>query len=180
MIGLSAFVLLGVVAWALFLHNTPGVPGGIPGDPGGAILNQLRPVADALPRDLAIDTGATFYSEPHQDSCDGIPSTVGWDPVEVQIDVKVPSGQELAVLSAVDAYFMTHGWKASSPSDFPDGRWIWPPGSGQDWQATPDWKWAKTLTDGRPAIANFTTLGNTNDWLLQAEAPSTLKPVTGC
>jgi hypothetical protein len=138
------------------------------GDPGGRILAQLTNVASAVPPNAHVNY--TNGDEPHSDSCDGNPNTVGWDPAVVQINFSWRSSSK-TLWQKVGGALHRLGWR-------------WAPGSVETttfrWVSIGSWNWKTWLKPKRLAIASLSKLGFSNIWDLVVEAPATLAPPTGC
>ena len=126
------------------------------GDPGGQVLDQLRPATVALPQDAKIAYRNDV--EPRWDSCDGRPGTYGWDDVVVQVHFTT-AAPDFEVRANADTALRRIGWQ-------PDGNY--PVGSF----------WTKVLANGTTAKAS---LDHGQDaWDLFVLAPPVGQRASGC
>ena len=120
------------------------------GDPGGRILAQLRPLRSIVPPGAKLNY-AQFY-EPHPDSCDGNPSTVGWDPATVNMAFSDPAPSPLPY---VIARLQQLGWQVVEPTT----------------------SWTKVLKNHTSATA---FIDFSDGWEFTATAPADGPAPTGC
>jgi hypothetical protein len=129
-----------------------------PGDPGGRILDQLRPLATAVPRNAKVDYA--HFQEAQLDSCDGVPSTRGWDGPVVQIRFNW-NGSTATLLGHANHRLKQLGWKQAAPPSVGPGA-----------------EWTKRLKNGSGVTASLEGFGG--GWTLFAQAPPVGKLVSGC
>ena len=145
---------------ALVVHRHADQPSG---DPGGRIIAQLRPAVAALPPDARV-----LYRndvEPRWDSCDGRPSTYGWDDVVVQVHFASATGPD-AILADADAVLTSQRWSSIPLARMPD---------------VVQQMWSKVITNGTTAkISLAEDQYGTNEWSLFASAPPQGQRVSGC
>ncbi len=133
------------------------------GDPGGRILNELRPVAAALPDGAKIAYRQDI--EPRWDSCDGRPGTFGWDDAVVIVHFTTTLSPG-AVGAHADAALRPLGWTANAT---------------RYQESVFAYTWAKTLRDGTTARAQISNDGqNPDTWDLYAGAALVGPRVSGC
>jgi hypothetical protein len=150
-----------VVAIVMAGCSTTPSPTGNP-DPGHRLMSSIQPVLGVLPTDAHVTL--RHASEPRWDSCDGVKSTYGWDPVTVDAEFTV-DGSPAQIVSHIDSSLRAMGW-VPDRSAFGDGAWYG----------------TRTLVGGTTASAQL--LGGRNaqppDWSIQASAPPAAHPVKGC
>ena len=122
------------------------------GDPGGRILAQLRPLRSIVPPGAKVEYAQ--FLEPRADSCDGNPSTVGWDPATVNMAFSDPSSSPLP---HVAARLQQLGWQVSEPTVS---------------------SWTKVLKNHTSASANIDLTDKT--WEFVATAPADGPAPMGC
>ncbi len=146
---LPAVVIVLGGCWLLFGHTGSG-------DPGGAILNQLTPVASALPHPSLVS------DEPSRDSCDGMAGTAGWSDVVLQGSLEW-SGSDNTLMTKITSGLVGLGWRRIPIPN---------PGEAM---------WKKRLTNGSVATAMLSRspLGSPH-WEFVAQAPPVGKAVSGC
>lgn len=138
--------------------STPA-PTGDP-DPGHARLNALRPVAQALPDGVRILVRT--IAEPTWDSCDGVSSTFGWDPVTVDVQFDANNLTVPAIVDHIRTQLRSQGWSYVSSES----------GGGA-------WNWIRVLAGNVTATVQL--LGSAGeDFDLQADAAPATHPVRGC
>lgn len=98
------------------------------------------------------------------DSCDGRPSTYGWDPVTVDVLFTVGETTSVKVVAHVSAVMGKLGW-TSDAGEPGDGTWVW-----------------SRQVNGKTATAalEFSQSASPPDWSLDAQAPPAAHPVTDC
>lgn len=154
------------------------------GDPGGAILAQLRPVATAVPNGARIDY--MYFIDSKQDSCDGDQRTVGWDPPTVQGEFTWKRGSVQTLYASFNHSMRRLAWKAIPNSSLARvlGSEVYRlDGLGASVPGSYSWQWAKTLASGRMAVTQLSFNGGRygdRRWELFAEAPAALPPPGGC
>lgn len=165
----AALAASGIVFWYRSHHGT--------GDPGGAVMNQLTPAVHALPGygtpklpwvasiPQSLTTSYIIRMEPHQESCDGMPSTIGWSPVVVQAGFQY-TGVPSALFALLSTRLARLGW--ASPAR--------PPGSPP--QNPPGDTWFRRLDNGSRASASLTEGPGT--WSFVVQAPPAGKAASGC
>ena len=135
-------------------------PSGDP-DPGHRFMSALEPVLSAIPAGVHVMTEHRVDSR--WDSCDGRPSTFGWDPVSVDAEFTTDAASR-QVAGHFRAAMRQLGW-AYDAKNSTDAAWMWSRQvSGQT--ATTvlqiDKSWDPPL------------------WSLDAHTPPAAPPVTGC
>ena len=154
----------GVVVWRLSHPNAyeAAVAAlGPTGDPGGRVLAQLSPIRNAIPKRY-VHINYAQYQEPHADSCDGQPNTVGWDDAVVQINFKwTGTDTNLNLMYFAETKLAQDNWTVSQ-EDSP-----------------PYLKWSKTLRNKAAATASLEREDD-GSWTLLGEAPPVGPGVTGC
>jgi hypothetical protein len=132
-------------------------------DPGGRVLHQLQPAAQALPSDAHVIY--RYDLEPKWDSCDGRPGTFGWDNVILQIhfESRTPT---LALVEHADQTLRRLGWSHVYDTGGQVG-------------------WTKQLDSGSVANAQLSNAvpdqgGTTQKWDLFVGAPPIGPQVSGC
>jgi len=128
------------------------------GDPGGRVLDQLRPATAALPSDARIVYRNEV--EPRWDSCDGRPGTEGWNDVVMQVHFTTATA-DINVLSNADAALRRLGWLPDTSR---------PAGSS----------WRKALANGTTARASLEHDVGQDAWTLFVLAPPVGRRVSGC
>ncbi len=131
------------------------------GDPGGRILSQLRLTEVAIPPGSKI--AYANYQEPQLDSCDGKPSTLGWNDAVVQISFNW-SGTDRSLVTFANQQLAAHGWSVH----------IW---SIQ--QNLTSAGWTKQLENGSRSEVELSREAN-GGWLLLAQAPPLGRHVSTC
>jgi hypothetical protein len=133
------------------------------GDPGGRVLRQLQPAAQALPSDAHVIY--RYDLEPKWDSCDGRQGTFGWDDVIVQIhfDSRTPT---TALFEHADETLHRLGWSQKYDNGSQVG-------------------WTKQLINGSVANAQLSNAvpdqgGTTQKWDLYVGAPPIGTRASGC
>jgi hypothetical protein len=152
-IGLLVLASL-VVLWILF---------GPSGDPGGQVLHQLQPAAQALPSDARVMY--RYDLEPKWDSCDGRQGTFGWDDVILDIHFKSKT-PATAVFGHADETFHRLGWSR----EYDTGEQV---------------GWTRRLVSGSVARAQLSKAvpdqgGTTQEWDLYVGAPPIGTRSSGC
>jgi hypothetical protein len=157
-----------MVAIAILLLATLGFMGfwilrGPEADPGGRVLHQLQPAAQALPSDAQVIY--RYDLEPKWDSCDGRPGTLGWDNVILQIhfESRTPT---MALVEHADQTLHRLGWS-------------------HVYDTVGQVAWAKQLDSGSVANAQLSNAvpdqgGGTQKWDLFVSAPPIGPQVSGC
>ena len=114
------------------------------GDPGGRVLDQLRPATAALPSDARIAYRNDV--EPRWDSCDGRPGTEGWNDVVLQVHFTTAT-PDIDVLAHAEAALSRLGWlpDASQPAGY---------------------SWTKALANGTTAKASLEREVGPDAWTL--------------
>ena len=131
------------------------------GDPGGRILDQLRPVSEAVPPNTKIDYAHS--SEPFWDSCDGMAGTFGWDDPSVQVEFEW-SGSPATLISYAKATLAHLGWESFTP---------------QTQDGIPGGAWTKKLDNGTTAQAQLGPSAG-GGWFMFAQAPPLGQRSSGC
>jgi hypothetical protein len=145
---------VGVGAWWHLSSNRTG-------DPGGRVMAQLVPVISAVPEQAS--KSYVWRLEPHQDSCDGIPSTRGWSQVVVQIGFKWRQSPA-ALFSAMNSHLVPLGWSHKRTQ-----------------VAVPlEYLWTKRLTNGTEARLTVDQEYPSSIWQLDAIAPPVGRAASGC
>jgi hypothetical protein len=137
------------------------------GDPGGRVLEQLRPIRNAIPKHGVVINYA-HYQEPHMDSCDGRPGTQGWNEVVVQVSFNW-NGKNEPLMYFAAVQMAKNGWVVSRPGQVTRGAYTGPPYAG----------WSKRLQNGTTANASL-ELEDYGSWTLIATAPPVGRQVSGC
>lgn len=151
--------------WLAYAHRSSG-------DPGGRILNQLVPAAEALPgygTDLLPWTSSPasgrpylLKSEPRIESCDGMSGTTGWSEAAVQGLLRW-DGSGSRLFAVVDSRLDQLGWRRESIP------------------ATNEAVWNKQLSNGSSARAVLSLSPSGGSfWEFVALAPPTGKAASGC
>jgi hypothetical protein len=131
------------------------------GDPGGQILDQLRPVSNAVPPSAKIEYA--HYDEPAWDSCDGMAGTSGWDDPSVQVEFEWSSSPTTVIDFAKVA--LTHdGWGSFTP---------------QVQNGLLGGAWTKRLKNGTTAQVQVGSDGG-GSWFVFGQAPPVGQRVSGC
>ncbi len=153
-----AAAVIGIGAWVLTAQ--PGRLAG--GDPGGRVLAQIAPVADATPDGVKVNY--RNLSEPQVDSCDGRASTRGWSSVVVQVNFDW-TGPPQQVIALVDQKMQALSWARgpSGESDF-----------------LPSQEWDKQLTNGTTAHTDLAVSPDPKSWTLITFAQPQGGQVSGC
>jgi hypothetical protein len=132
-----------------------------PGDPGGRIMAQLMPVVNAVPMTAHVDY--VEQDESHQDSCDGMDGTFGWDPLYVQKVFKWNGGVS-RLFQIVNQRLAASGWKFNGGN-----------------RRKLHWWWRKKLSTGYRASANMQYDRQLlHEWTINTAAPAALPPPSGC
>jgi hypothetical protein len=173
---MGRFLLLAVSASLLAACSSApvGDSTGPSGDTGGKVLQQLEPVASALPgygtsnlpwvSTPSISHPYVIKSEPRMDSCAGRPGTQGWSQVVVQAMFDW-TGSGDALTTEVGDHLHALGWSSVPIRD------------STDFEAM----WSKRLPNESKANAtlNLSATGPPH-WEFVALAPPTGKAATGC
>ncbi|MEY9872452.1 hypothetical protein ABH931_001928 [Streptacidiphilus sp. MAP12-33] len=137
----------------------PPQPVGDP-DPGHRRAAVLNPVLTAVP--LGAGVTGRQSAQTRWDSCDGVLSTFGWDPLTAQAEF-AGGGSAPAVVAHVQEALRTLGWSY-------DGS----PTQGQ-------YQWHRAVPGGAGAQAELYGPGVPDGgWMLQASAPPATHPSDGC
>jgi hypothetical protein len=163
-------VVAGGGAAVLALRTTSGSRGG---DPGGRLLDALRPVMSAVPAGtVEVSTGAhdSAYSPKCPDNRGG---RSGWSPVVVWTAFR-SSKPSSAVITEVDGHLAAQGWRPT-PS-------MWDRNAGQ---LQPAAEWGRTVTPGQTATAVIYQFPEgsgsaTGSWYLGAQAKPPGFALPGC
>lgn len=158
----AAMALAGpALAVAVSLTGCSSVPSPVGNpDPAHLRLDALRPVAQALPAGVQIVNRT--IAEPKWDSCDGVSSTYGWDPVTVDVQFHTNGLPVDTIVDHVKARLRSQGWSYVASES----------GGGA-------WRWIRVLSGNVTATAQL--LGAVGeDFDLQANAEPATHPVKGC
>jgi hypothetical protein len=157
MFGLGLLLLVTCVFLGYWFLWGPG------GDPGGRVLHQLQPAAQAIPSDAHVIY--RYDLEPKWDSCDGRQGTFGWDNVIVQIhfESRTPT---IALVGNADKTLRRLGWS-------------------QQYYTNGQAGWRKQLANGSVANAQLSNVvpgqgGLAQTWDLFVGAPPIGTRVSGC
>ncbi|MFI5035465.1 MAG: hypothetical protein ACHQFZ_04600 [Acidimicrobiales bacterium] len=142
-------------------HLIAGQPSTATGDPGGRVLTQLLPIVSALSG--LTSANYVWKMEPHQDSCDGIPSTRGWSQVVLQMGFTWRQSPG-ALFTAMNSRLTKIGWV-----------------NGQSQHSSPPgYRWTRQLASSKKADLEVNQEYPSSQWQLDALAPPVGKPVSGC
>jgi hypothetical protein len=133
------------------------------GDPGGRILHQLQPAAQAVPAGSQVLYRYDY--EPRLDSCDGRHGTFGWNDVVLQIHFEsaTPTAE---LVEHSDRTLRRLGWDLAYNSGMQTG-------------------WTKHLENGSVANAQLSNAvpdqgGAAQRWDLVVSAPPVGRRASGC
>ena len=151
LLGCLVVVIVAAATWLWFAAQPTG-------DPGGRVLDQLRPATSALPSDARIAYRNDV--EPRWDSCDGRPGTEGWNDIVVQVHFTTAMA-DADVLAHADAALRHLGWLPATSQ---------PVGSS----------WTKALANGTTAKASLEHEVEQDAWTLFVLAPPVGRRASGC
>ncbi|WP_037607779.1 hypothetical protein [Streptacidiphilus rugosus] len=156
----AAVVAMGVAGLSGCAARSGPEPVGDP-DPGHRLLAAVQPVLSVVPPGAQVAMKQSV--EPYWDSCDGVESTYGWDPVTVLVTFG-GGGSADQVADHVRTAMQNLGWEADEGPVGPGG------------------SWHKSLPGGGMASAQLTHGPGDSppDWMLQATAPPAAQPSQGC
>lgn len=164
-----------VLAVGLSISGCSGTSRGSPGDPGGRLMAELRKTTlPAVPAGFPVSYRQ--FVDSHWDSCDGVPSTAGYDPVSITIVFK-RSDSEALLERAISRRLRAVGWHKAS-KNHPGVPLTWPPGGHRVWTDTSLWNWSRWLSFHRPALLDVSI--QVGQVALYSETPATKPPPTGC
>lgn len=153
-----AAAAVGLCIWGV-THQVGHLAGG---DPGGRILTQIAPVAEATPDGAKLNYRQ--LSEPRVDSCDGRPSTRGWSQAVVQINFNWNRSPQEAI-DLVNKKMQSIGWTLGP--------------KGQE-NFLPAQEWDKQLSNGTTSYTHLEAEPGGESWNLISFAQPEGKRVTGC
>lgn len=154
----ACFIAIAGVVAIVVVRHLPPQPAGNP-DPGAQRLTSIEPVLSAVPAGAHVTQQDRI--EPRWDSCDGVRSSYGWDPVVADVLFRTLMTQE-QVVASVRAAMTRLGWTYDAK------------GSGGT-----AWEWTRRLY-GQTATTMLSMSPDPQSWGIEADAPPALHPVAGC
>lgn len=153
-----ALVVTVAVAAVVLVSRGPTHEGG---DPGGHMVAELMPVANAVPP--AVHVISRDYRAAAWVECDGAPGA-GWTDPEIAVHFSTPMPSD-QVVDRVAQQLTRGGWQLDHARTS-----AWPaPRGGPDTYTEAVWR--KRLADGATAAAVLHSSDQWHDWWLSASAP---------
>jgi len=143
------------------------------GDPGGRVLDGLRPVISAVPAG-AVEVSTGTHDSAYSPRCPDNPGgRSGWSPVVIWTAFR-STNPASAVIAEVDRHLAAQGWRPT-PS-------LW---DRNAWQLQPAAEWVRTVIPGQAATAAIYQFPEgfglaTGSWYLGAQAEPPGFALPGC